>query len=499
MNIYNGLSIEETIKLAKNDKKAKKALYDYYKNYYIEKCIKYNGKEYKAIAQKIYDEVFNYYFNNNLTSRLYDYLDGKAEYLRSEALINNLNIAELTLLGKINDNAKKKLYDYYKDFYIKKCIKYNGKEGYGAALKTYEKVFYDYFKKDMVKSLAFYLKYKSKVAKQERIKDKIEEDKKEVIKYYADDLYNKMPKEKVLNNEEIYDLCYNFIRKIVVNYNKEMVKSNIYTICHMRIKRLVNYAKDEENLVLYYVKYVGLNKKALNYFKDKYEELKKEYNVSNKEYKNAIIKVLSNGKLLRKDIYASIKRELEYISKNNNNAKKDEVDKIVEKINNKIMPSMEEIDILKEYYSPIKDDIYDKYKDKVTIGKKELKEEISVRYDSLINKYISNVFNDGMTDRIDKYVRCCLYSVFNSKKYYYPKYKDSVPLEIREDRKRVHKKILYKYIEKYNCNFTDEEMEEILQEYNNISDLYYIKPRKAKYEDYIKSNVREMIKNKKHK
>ena len=303
----------------------------------------------------------------------------------------------------------------------------------------------------------------------------------------------------MLNNEEIYALCYNFIRKIVVNYNKEMVKSNIYTICHMRMKRLVNYCLDEQNLILYYVKYVGLTNKVLNYFKDRYQELKKEYKVSNKEYKNAIIKVLSSGKLLKKDIYVSIKRELEYISKNNKCDEKDKVDKIIEKINNKIMPSMEEIDILKEYYYPIKEDIYDKYKDKVTIGKKGLKEEISVRYDSLINKYISNVFNDGITTRIDKYLRCCLYRVFNSKRYYYPKYKDSVPLEIREDRKRVHKKILYKYIEKYNCNFTDEEMEEILQEYNNISDLYYIKPRKVKYEDYIKLNVREMIKDKKHK
>ncbi|MBQ9013857.1 MAG: hypothetical protein IJ094_09990, partial [Bacilli bacterium] len=501
MNIYNGLSIEETLKLSSQDSEAKKAIYDYYKKYYIEKCIKYNGVKYIPIATKIYDDVFNHYFNNNLTVRISNYFSDKAEYLKGETLINNLNIEELILLGKINNAARKKLSDYYKEYYIEKCIKYNGVEGRTLAFKTYDKVLNDFFRKNNLKNLNIYLESKSKIAAQLAIMN-TENDKQRVKKHYLERLEKEISRGEILTDQEIHNLCYNFINGVVMNYDPNTVKSNIHVICNENVVRFLNYCKNEEKLLLYYVKFVGISEKVIDYYMAKCKKLKNKYNISDSMCEEIIINILSNGKILEKNIYKSVESEIKRILRDKKNKQQVEIDKILNKLNDKNDISEEEILTLKNYYSQIKKDIYDKYKDKVTISKNSLKDEIDKKYDMVIDRYISNFIKNGIKSSIPKYVRSSLYNIFDNDRYYILVYKDRDFEELKEDRKRVNRKIVDKYIDKYTnkygCIFTDEDLEKILEEYDRVSDLYYERKRKIMYEDYIKLKVREIIKEQKH-
>lgn len=219
------------------------------------------------------------------------------------------------------------LVDSYKEFFVNRVVFIFGEAYRSSAEDNLKIVIMHYFDNKLKIPLLDYLKRVSKnyllynfksFEKKPKVKNDIN-DKEYYCNKYIKKLYDGLNENNhVLTPEQLTLFVNTFINKISLNYinNKRTGEISIYLAS--RVNRLLKNVITDEDYILYYMKYIGLDEIVINYIITNYKYLFDRYNVSISEF-NLIFNNTDNL-LYQKSLkfYVTKKLESYHIESKNN-------------------------------------------------------------------------------------------------------------------------------------------------------------------------------------
>ena len=305
---------------------------------------------------------------------------------------------------------------------------------------------------------------KSFINKKKTLKELIIDDKSKVAKHYSDKIYELLrDKKSILTKEELEKFCFDFLMVKIDNFaNKE----NFQTRMILVTSRLNKKIKDEEDLLIEYIKYEGLNDKILNYFINKYKYIIEDskYKTYEKEFGNLILDCIKNR------YNQDFPRFLESNIKERYNEDRNKARELLKKDNLNI----DEINFIKDVYSYYKSIFFERYHG--IIDDEVLKQIIDKKYNYFIDLYLSGPKSRELSQALNDKM-----TMFFSLNAYLQTIKNEDSIYLIE-----------RYKEKYKCYYPIEE--ELLKVYKELIIKYYTKKRKSNIHDYIRFNLRNKAK-----
>lgn len=408
---------------------------------------------------------------------------------------NNAYISSLIKEAKKDINNKEvinKIIKYYEKLFCDKIVTHYGQEYREKAKEALPELVRHYFSKEYKIPLNDFLRKKSSIIfnnkKMRNFNDIIQGDEKLKIKeYYTNKIYTSLINSNAsstLTNEELYNLCKYILNNTFKNYISSEKTTRVSLYFNVMINRKLELFKSEEKLLLYYTSIFGANDRIKLYFYDKYSYLLEDKEDSYLPFEEIIDEILVKGKNL---IFINIERKIiEKIKSYKNSSVADELKKLR-------CGRPANIELIKNYYSYVKDLVYDKFCDKVTVCKKILKQEIDKKYDEYFIVAINNIINrKGEYIYLPRYINNRLSEhIKNKKSFYKVYYVDDNAFDIINS----NVNIINKYVKKHSKNIPSNELKEFLEEeYYIIAYEYFTKNRSKDFDEYVKSKLREKIK-----
>ena len=388
-----------------------------------------------------------------------------------------LNIDKLIQEARKTKSEKsiKKISNYYYNLFYLKCNKVN------------ENVIYNlvkyYLFNDIKISLEEFLNSKrlEGLASRENFDHIIEsEDKEEIKIYYINKMYNTMIDNqltKVLSKNEIYELCNYYVNSIFCNYIKDEKKSDVSNYFNAIIYRQITFFKNEEKLLLFYARNIKVNENIKKYFCNKYKYLLNDYKfITMEDYEKCVCDILYS---LKNKFDCSFEN---YLKKNFGKKKAyvfDEISKLRKK-----QPA--DIEMVRNYYMHIKDVIFDKFKDKITVDKSILKKEIDKKYDGYFYAAV-NALKNNPKKSISRYINNRLTTYISNKKMLFRNsyIDDDIKSKINENITLIDS-----YIKRFSYNYPKDELEKKLKDkYFEYAYLYYEKEITSGFDSYVKGHI----------
>lgn len=407
-----------------------------------------------------------------------------------------MNITKLVKDVKENKNEESfnKIVKYYEEDFCSKVVNNYGEEYKSKAKEVLPTLVKYYFDNNIKETIWNFLRKKScnifNISYS--FDDIIKSERKEQIKnHYINKFYVDIQKENTktcLTKEELLKLSKYIVSSMYDNYISSEKKSHVSSYFDALIRRKVKLFNDEEKLLLYYTGIFGANSRIKLYFYDKYsyilEEMGYEYYY---QYKNIIDDSLVRGKglmLMNMElrIISGLKRYKNIVRKN-----------VEEEIRNLRCGKNADLELIKKYYSYIKELVYNKFCDKVTVCKKILIQEIDKKYEEYFNAAIINTINrKGEDIYLPKYINNRLSEHIRNKKTLYKIYylDDEAFVMINNN-----VNLIDRYVKKYSRIISIDILKDYLEkEYYYFAYEYYTKKRARDYYSYIKTNLNLSIK-----
>lgn len=407
-----------------------------------------------------------------------------------------MNITKLVKDVKENKNEESfnKIVKYYEEDFCSKVVNNYGEEYKSKAKEVLPALVKHYFDNNIKETIWNFLRKKTcnifNISYS--FDDIIKSERKEQIKnHYINKFYMDIQKENTktcLTKEELLKLSRYIVSGMYDNYISSEKKSHVSSYFDALIRRKVKLFNDEEKLLLYYTGIFEANNRIKLYFYDKYsyilEEMGYEYYY---QYKNIIDDSLVGDKCL---ILMNMElRIISGIKKYKNNVRKN----IEEEIRNLRCGKNADLELIKKYYSYIKELVYNKFCDKVTVCKKILIQEIDKKYEEYFNAAIINTINrKGEDIYLPKYINNRLSEHIRNKKTLYKiYYLDDETFDMINNNVNM----IDRYVKKYSKNIPVDILKGYLEkEYYYIAYEYYTKKRARDYYSYIKANLNLSIK-----
>lgn len=181
------------------------------------------------------------------------------------------------------------LVDNYKSFFVDRVVFIFGEEYRKSAEDNLKLIIKHYFDNKLKRSLLDYLKRASKnylLYNFESVEKKPKNNKKDKGKEYycnkyANSLYNKLlANNHILTKDQLMSFSSVFINKIYLNYVNNNRTGKISSYLESRINKLSKKLIVDEDYILCYMKYVGIDYVGINYIITNYKYLLDEYNIS---------------------------------------------------------------------------------------------------------------------------------------------------------------------------------------------------------------------------
>ena len=311
------------------------------------------------------------------------------------------------------------------------------------------------------------------------------EEKEKIKKHYINKMYNglkKQNKQKVLLDNELYDVVSFDVDKIFNSYLKSDKISRVSNYFNSQINRKLCTYKDEEKLVLSYAKNVKVTEKIQRYFYKKYSYLLDEYKITFDLYKKYIDELLfCDIHSSKADFELSLRKKIKFDINEQSKKVNNEIDKLK-------TGKDSDLTFIKEYYSYIKNTIFEKYKDLVFISEEELKKIIDLKYDKYFNvavEYIKRKPKENLARYINN--RLSNY-ILNAEWLFVPFYVDADKKEKTIDE---NLSMIDNFLERYKYLYDNEVLLKIIQNsYYEAAELFYQKQRKATFHDFVRNHIR---------
>ena len=298
----------------------------------------------------------------------------------------------------------------------------------------------------------------------------------ELFNDYVKILYFKMKNKNnnlVLNESELEELSQAIIKRFYKDYLKNDKKVSMHSYFYRCIVNIERTFEKEEKLILCYVHFVGVNDKIRNYFYNKYLYLLKPYiNVYEDDYKKIIDNLLNGDVKYITVLESKIKKEL----------KKMKNDKFIE------MKNSYDYEKIYNYYSYIKNLVFEKYKYKVVISHDELMRKLDEKYKSYVRVVVEKLKNKDDFN-INSYLNARLSNyALESKSFYEKVYVDQDKIE---KTKQDHFYLVEKYATKYAGNIDRVSMmKNLAKKYDELTEEYYKKNRRTSFLVFVQNGLR---------
>lgn len=187
-----------------------------------------------------------------------------------------------------DDKTMDFLVDSYKDYFVDRVVCIFGEKYRKSAEDNLKIIIMHYFDNKLKSPLLDYLKRVSKnyfLYNFESIKTKSKSNKENKGKEYYCNKYSKQLYDKLLVNNHILTedqlmLFSNaFIEKIYLNYINNNRTDTILIYLRTRVNKLSKKLITDEDYILYYMKYIGIDEVVINYIITTYKYLFDEYNI----------------------------------------------------------------------------------------------------------------------------------------------------------------------------------------------------------------------------
>lgn len=394
-----------------------------------------------------------------------------------------MGIEEKVRLAKKTKDEKliKEIIKYYEPIFCLNVSNKYGEEYIKDAKEMLPQLVYKYIYNDEIKSkLSLVLRKKVLTFfPKTNYNDVITSGNKEYIKeHYINKLYKNLKilnTTDVLNDDELMMLSNKIVSGFYNNYLNGDKKSSVSNYFNSFISKKVEYFKDEEKLLIYYVNKVGSNNKIVSYFVNKYMYLLDEF--KNIDF-NAYRKIIKN--ILFDDIYFRNLNLKTTIIKKMKNKEESYISYIRKCISLLKMGDLTYYDDVYKYYFYITSLVYEKYKDEV-ISKKEFKKALREKYDIYFKETIDRLpFKENLN--IQRYV--------NSRLTFYAKNHRSLYEKARVNKKMINEnsdELIDKTLRKYEKNiFPSDVLEDIIVEsYYKSAEEYFKKHRNKDFVSYV--------------
>lgn len=394
-----------------------------------------------------------------------------------------MGIEEKVRLAKKTKDEKliKEIIKYYEPIFCLNVSNKYGEEYIKDAKEMLPQLVYKYIYNDEIKSkLSLVLRKKVLTFfPKTNYNDVITSGNKEYIKeHYINKLYKNLKilnTTDVLNDDELMMLSNKIVSGFYNNYLNGDKKSSVSNYFNSFISKKVEYFKDEEKLLIYYVNKVGSNNKIVSYFVNKYMYLLDEFkNIDFNTYRKIIKNILFD------DIYFRNLNLKTTIIKKMKNKEESYISYIRKCISLLKMGDLTYYDDVYKYYFYITSLVYEKYKDEV-ISKKEFKKALREKYDIYFKETIDRLpFKENLN--IQRYV--------NSRLTFYAKNHRSLYEKARVNKKMINEnsdELIDKTLRKYEKNiFPSDVLEDIIVEsYYKSAEEYFKKHRNKDFVSYV--------------
>ena len=391
----------------------------------------------------------------------------------------------------------KKLFNYIVSYY-KPIFKHNVKKHYGKNYdKEIDKFFEDlikyYFDNNLKDKISGYLYKKSKTIYNTPYKfnQVIHSDKEKLKEHYVNKMYNTLLKQNektILLKNELLDLVKHDVNNMFKNYLCDEKVSSVSNYFNVMINRKIKMYKNEDKLILAYVKHIGINNRIQTYFYNKYFYIYELYKLDSiniyKEYIDDILK--SNFSMNTVNFESLLIRKC----KNYENNKKENIYIEMKKLKE---GKTFDYDLLKKHYFYIKDIVLGKYKDEVFITSEELKNYIDEKYDRYFDVGIEYI-KKNPDKSLARYINNRLSDIIKrNKNFFKPFYVDE---KIKEKTIQENTDIIYKVLKRYNnLYYKDEVLLKIIEYlYYENAELFYKKERKAEFKGFVRNHINADLK-----
>lgn len=358
------------------------------------------------------------------------------------------------------------LVKYYEPYFCEKVVKQIGRKYENQAKETVRTIIKYYLDNNIKINLVDFVRERTKsfINGKTTLKMAFNSDKDRFIKYYSDKIYKELKDKKgILTKAELQKFCNDFLISKIDNFidKKDFQERTIFVISRLN-KKIAN----EEELLIEYVKYEGLDNKILNYFVNKYKYIieNSKYKIYEKEFDKIIIDCLEKrynqnfSRLLESRVKEKYKEDRE---KARELSKKDKL-------------TNEEINFIKDVYSYYKSIFFERYHG--IIDDEVLKQIIDKKYNYFIDLYLSGPKSRELSQALNDKM-----TMFFSLNAYLQTIKNEDSIYLIE-----------RYKEKYECYYPIET--ELLKVYEECIIKYYTKKRKSNIHEYIRVNLKNRAK-----
>lgn len=345
-----------------------------------------------------------------------------------------------------------------------------------------------YFDNNLKDKISGYLYKKSKTIYNTPYKfnQVIHSDKEKLKEHYVNKMYNtllKQNKKTILLKNELLELTKYDVNNMFKNYLCDEKVSSVSNYFNVMINRKIKMYKNEDKLILAYVKHIGINNRIQTYFYNKYFYIYELYKLDSiniyKEYIDDILK--SNFSMNTVNFESLLIRKC----KNYENNKKENIYIEIKKLKE---GKTFDYDLLKKHYFYIKDIVFGKYKDEVFITSEELKNYIDEKYDRYFDVGIEYI-KKNPDKSLARYINNRLSDIIKrNKSFFKPFYVDE---KIKEKTIQENIDIIYKVLKRYNNLYENEAvlLKIIECSYYKNAELFYKKERKVKFNVYVRNQI----------
>lgn len=399
-----------------------------------------------------------------------------------------MNIEKAVLEYKETNNEE--LFNYIVSYY-KPLFKNNVKKYYGKSYdREIDEIFEDlikyYFDNNLKDKISGYLYKKSKTIYNTPYKfnQVIHSDKEKLKEHYVNKMYTTLlnqNKKTILLKNELLDLVKHDVNNMFENYLSGKKSSDVSNYFNAMIYKKIKIYKSEEKLILAYVKHIGINNRIQTYFYNKYLYICELYKLDSVSiYKEYIDDILNSNFNINNVIFESI------LSKKIKNKQKENIYIEIEKLKE---GKAFDYDLLKSYYSYIKDIAFNKYEGEVFISKEELKDYIDKKYDKYFDVGIEYI-KKRPEQNLARYINNRLSDIIKkNKRFFKPFYFDD---EKKEKTIKDNANIIYKVLQKHKSLYhNDDVLLKIIEcSYYENAELFYKKERKVEFKKYVRNHIK---------
>lgn len=361
---------------------------------------------------------------------------------------------------------------YYEPFFCKRIKEVYGNKYIDKAKKELPLLVNYYFEKNIHDKLCNYLSKKSKTIfnTKENFDDKINNGNEELIKkHYISKFYNKLISgaySSVLTDKQKLNLSVLIVNNVYDNYVKSSKSSGVALSFNSMLNNKLELFKNEQTVLLYYVRKIELTNNIKKYFYKKYKYLIKDYKyVTYDDFKLIVDEVLKRKYTSNAKLDDRIKRLI----------------KEKEALNESKIP-------LEKRYAYIKDLVFNKLKSKVSVSEDVLKCEIDKKYNDYI-LVVKEKLRNGDSFNIKSYLNNRLTDHIKRRKSFF-KYvyvdKDLVE-KTRKDNVYLVEKYAVRYAKSVDQNTLSNNLS---KKYDELVQEYYKKMRKTPFLVYVQNGLR---------